>query len=147
MNHPSAINTLIELAVTETDEAAKRLGHAIRAGEDAEKKLALLLQYREDYAARCQSSLEVGLSASGYRNFQVFLEKLDNAVTGQQQVVQAAQQRIAQERGAWQAGERKRMSYGTLANRAEKEALRKENKRDQKMTDEQAARLTLYKRQ
>lgn len=146
MSQPSALHTLIELAVTETDEAAKRLGLAIRVGDEAEKKLALLLQYRDDYAARFQASLTTGLTAQGYRNFQLFLEKLDSAITGQQQVVATAGLRIEKERGAWQAGERKRMSFNTLVTRAEKDALRKENRRDQKMTDEQAARLAIYKR-
>lgn len=146
MATPSAIETLIELATNATDEAAKKLGFAIRSGEDAEKKLALLLQYREDYASRFQANLAVGLSAMGYRNFQVFLEKLDHAIAGQQQVVHEAQRRIVDERGNWQANERKRMSYDTLATRAHREALRKETRRDQKLTDEHAARQTLYKR-
>jgi flagellar FliJ protein len=146
MTLPSALNTLIELAATETEEAAKRLGLAIRAGDEAQDKLNLLLQYREDYAARFQADLAKGLTAMGYRNFQVFLEKLDGAITGQQQAVHAAQKRIDQARSAWQAGERKRMSYSTLADRAHKVAQHKEQRLDQKMTDEQAARLSLYKR-
>lgn len=146
MSLPSAIDTLIELATNATDEAAKRLGHAIRAGEEAEKKLTLLFQYREDYAARFQSSLEVGLSASGYRNFQLFLDKLDQAIGGQQLVVRDTQRRIVEERSAWQASERKRMSYGTLVARAHKEEQRKETKRDQKLTDEHATRASHYKR-
>ncbi|HCE09571.1 MAG TPA: flagellar export protein FliJ [Oxalobacteraceae bacterium] len=146
MGIPSAINTLIELATNATDEAAKRLGHAIRAGEEAEKKLTLLFEYREDYAARFQSSLEAGLSISGYRNFQLFLDKLDQAIGGQQLVVRDTQRRIGEERSAWQASERKRMSYGTLVSRAVKEEQRKETKRDQKLTDEHAARTSQYKR-
>ena len=146
MTLPTAISTLIELATTETEEAAKRLGLAIRAADDADKQLQLLLHYRDDYAARFQANLAAGLNAMGYRNFQLFMDKLDTAINGQTQIVQDAKKRVERERGAWQAGERKRMSYGTLANRAEKEAQRKENKRDQKITDEQAARLALYKR-
>lgn len=146
MATPSAIDTLIELAANATDEAAKRLGLAIRAGEEAEKKLTLLLQYRDDYAARCQANLTVGLTASGYRNFQLFLEKLDQAIGGQQLVLREAQRRIAEARSAWQTSERKRMSYDTLATRAHKEELRKESKRDQKLTDEHAARQGQYKR-
>jgi flagellar FliJ protein len=146
MTLPSALDTLIELAVTETEEAAKRLGLAVRAGDEAQNKLNLLMQYRDDYSARFQAELATGLSAMGYRNFQVFLEKLDSAIAGQQQAVQAAQRRIEMERSAWQEGERKRMSYGTLADRAQKATQRKENRLDQKMTDEQAARLALLKR-
>ena len=146
MTIPSAIGTLIELAAKDSDEAAKRLGLAIRAGDETEKKLALLVQYRDEYAARFQSGSANGLTAQGYRNFQMFLDKLDDAITGQQQAVQAAQQRIQRERSAWQEHERKRLSYGTLATRAQKEEQRKETKRDQKQTDEQATRAIHYRR-
>jgi len=142
----SAIQTLIELATQDTDEAAKRLGQAVRAGDETEQKLALLQQYRADYAARFQASMAAGLSASGYRNFQLFIDKLDQAIAGQEEVVRAAQARVAQERGAWQASERKRMSYDTLATRAQKEQQKQDNRRDQKQNDEHAARAMFRKR-
>ena len=141
----SALQTLIELATTETDAAAKRLGLAIRAGEEAEQKLALLMQYREDYAERFQVTMAAGVTAAGYRNFTLFMDKLDAAINGQQDIVGGAQRRIAAERAAWQAGERKRMSYGTLVSRANKAEAVREGKRDQKQTDELAARKALYK--
>jgi flagellar export protein FliJ len=50
-----------------------------------------------------------------------------------------------QEKSAWQASERKRMSYSTLNDRADAAALKLENKRDQKQMDEHAARQA-YKR-
>jgi len=142
----TALDTLIELATNETDEAAKRLGRAIHACEDTEQKLALLLQYRDDYQARFRSGLTTGISASGYRNFQLFLDKLDTAIAGQQQIVDDAKKRMGDERSAWQSSERKRMSYDTLAVRAEKAELLKENKRDQKPMDDFATRQANYKR-
>ncbi|CAL62031.1 flagellar FliJ protein [Herminiimonas arsenicoxydans] len=142
----SALDTLIELASKESDEAAKRLGHCMKAAEDSEQKLALLMQYRDDYATRFQQNLANGLTAMGYRNFQLFLDKLENAISSQQLVVRDAHIHVEQERSAWQASERKRMSYGTLANRALKARQLAENKRDQKQTDEHAARQFLYKR-
>lgn len=142
----SALDTLIELASKESDEAAKRLGHCMKAAEDSEQKLALLMQYRDDYATRFQQNLANGLTAMGYRNFQLFLDKLENAISSQQLVVRDAHIHVELERSAWQASERKRMSYGTLANRALKARQLAENKRDQKQTDEHAARQFLYKR-
>ncbi|HYD95699.1 MAG TPA: flagellar export protein FliJ [Noviherbaspirillum sp.] len=141
-----ALETLIELATTQTDEAAKRLGLAIRACEDTEQKLAMLLQYRDEYEARFRTGLSSGISMAGYRNFQLFMEKLDTAIAGQQRIVEDAKQRIVDERSAWQACERKRMSYGTLATRAQKVEERKANKRDQKLMDEFATRQANYKR-
>jgi flagellar FliJ protein len=141
-----ALETLIELATNATDEAAKRLGQAIRTCEDTEQKLTLLLQYREDYHARFQSGLLSGISMAGYRNFQMFLDKLDTAIAGQQKIVEDAKRQIDNERSAWQSSERKRMSYDTLATRMEKEEQRKAGKREQKMMDEYATRLASQKR-
>jgi flagellar FliJ protein len=146
MTIPTAIDTLIELATSATDEAAQKLGRAIRAADDTEKKLALLLQYRDEYAARFQANMVAGLTPISYRNYQCFLDKLDQAISGQQQVVREAHRQVATDRTAWQASERKRMSYDTLANRALQAAQRKESKRDQKQSDEHAARQLLYKR-
>jgi len=141
-----ALETLIELATNETDEAAKRLGLAVRACEDTEQKLAMLLQYREEYEARFQASLLSGVTAAGYRNFQLFLDKLDTAIAGQQRIVDDAKRRIVDERSQWQSCERKRMSYDTLATRMQKVEERKANKRDQKLMDEFATRQSNYKR-
>lgn len=143
----SALETLIELATTATDEAARRLGNAIRATDKAEKKLALLVQYRDDYSARFQAKMaNGGVTPMTFRNFQAFLDKLDEAIVGQQQVVQEAANGVSRERGNWQASERKRMSYDALASRELKKEQQRDNKRDQKQNDEFAARVTQDKR-
>jgi flagellar FliJ protein len=142
----AALETLIELATSATDEAAKRLGNAIRATDKAEKKLALLQKYRDEYTARFQVKMTHGVSAMGYRNFQAFIEKLDAAIIGQQQLVQEAENGVSKEKGAWQKSERKRMSYDTLANRLAHEEQRRANKADQKLTDEHTTRQGQFKR-
>jgi len=143
----SALETLIELATTASDEAARRLGNAIRATDKAEKKLALLVQYRDDYSARFQTKMaNGGVTPMTFRNFQAFLEKLNEAIDGQQQVVKEAVNGVSRERGNWQANERKRMSYDTLASRELKKEQQRDSKRDQKQNDEFAARLAQTKR-
>lgn len=146
MASPSALETLIELATSATDEAAKRLGRAIQATDRAEKKLALLEQYRNDYTARFEVRMAQGVSPMNYRNFQAFIEKLDEAIVGQKLLVLEAENGVVREKGAWQDSERKRMSYDTLANRALKAEQARDNKRDQKLNDEHAARQGQYKR-
>jgi flagellar FliJ protein len=141
----SALETLIELASLATDEAAKRLGNAIKATDKAEKKLVLLQQYRADYLARFQVKMGQGLTPMHYRNFQAFIEKLDEAIVGQQQLVIDAESGVTREKGAWQASERKRLSYDTLANRASKKESQRENKREQKLSDEHATRQEQFK--
>ncbi len=145
MAAPSALDTLIDLAHRETDDAAIRLGNALRAGEEARQKLDLLQQYRDDYTDRCQASLTQGISATHFMNFQAFMQKLDCAVAGQRKVVDDTQQRIADARAAWQRCEQKKMSFVTLAERAGQAAVHRELRREQKQNDEFAARRALYK--
>lgn len=145
MASPSALNTLIDLANKEADEAAKQLGAALRASEETVQKLDLLLQYRDDYALRCQSNMASGISTTHFNNFQVFMQKLEHAIAGQQKVVSDAQHRAEQARAVWLACEQKKMSFVTLADRASKEGARRESWRDQKQNDEHAARRSLHK--
>ena len=140
MANPDTLNTLIELANKETDEAAKQLGAALRLKEDAIQKLDLLLQYRDDYAQRYEATLSAGISAAQINNFQVFIHKLDSAIAGQQKVVTESARRAEQARTVWISCEQKKMSFVTLSNRASKDIARRELWRDQKQNDEFAAR-------
>ena len=146
MANRSALDTLIELTQREVDDAAKRLGAAIRAADETEQKLTMLLGYRDDYAIKLDAAQVNGITPMAYRNFVAFLDKLDNAINGQREVVKHAHHKSGVEKAAWQESERKRMSYRTLSDRAAAEALRLENKRDQKQMDEHAARQAYYKR-
>jgi flagellar protein FliJ len=147
MATPTALDTLIELATKDSDAATKQLGRCIRIRDDAQQKLDMLLQYRDEYALRFEQNSTRGLSATAYRNFQLFIEKIDSVLAGQHEVLKLAQGRIDEAKTAWQACERKRLSYDTLATRAKNAARTAAGKRDQKQSDEQASRMTYYNKQ
>ena len=140
MANPSALETLIELAQRDSDDAAKRLGAALKGVEEAEQKLQMLLGYRDDYANKLDQAQMNGITPFAYANFVAFVGKLDNAINGQQEVLKHAKYKSDLEKATWQESERKRLSYRTLNDRAAAEALKIENKRDQKMMDDHAAR-------
>ena len=140
----SPISTMIEIAVKDSEDAAKRLGKAIKAHEETEKQLSLLSQYRKDYELRFQDNAAKGISAAQYLNFQAFINKLDGAVDGQKQVVRDAEHKIKMAREQWQESEKKRLSYDTLNNRAISVRQKQEAKLEQKQTDELAARTLFY---
>ncbi len=146
MAQASALETLIDLAQRDADAAAKRLGIALKAVEEAEQKLQMLHDYRDDYATRLDAAQMAGITPFAYHNFVAFVAKLDNAIAGQREVLKHAQYKSGLERAAWQESERKRLSYRTLSERAAAAALKIENKRDQKLMDDHAARGAFYKR-
>lgn len=142
----SALNTLIELAQNEVENAAKYLGQTIKAKDDAIEQLGLLTQYRADYETRLQNNAQKGLSVTQFANFQGFIAKLDQAIEGQKKLVIDAEYKVDKAKKNWQACEKKRLSYQTLINRNIATELKKENKRDQKQTDERATRTLFYKK-
>jgi flagellar FliJ protein len=146
MAKSSALDTLIDLAQRESDDRARRLGAALKAVEEAEQKLQMLLGYRDDYETRFAQAQMAGITPMAHRNFVAFVDKLENAINGQREVLKHAEYKSGMEKSAWQASERKRLSYRTLNERAAAEALRLENKRDQKAMDEHAARQAHFRR-
>lgn len=146
MASQSQLETLIDLAQRASDAAAKRLGVALKAVSDAEEKKQMLIGYRDEYARRFEAAQQAGITPMAYRNFQAFMVKLDNAISGQQEVLRVAKLRSDEEKAAWQESERKRLSYTTLMDRAAQIKLKREAKLDQKQTDEHAARQAYYKR-
>jgi flagellar protein FliJ len=136
MPRTSALNTLIELARTRTDDAAKRLGNLNMQSMDLQEKLALLLQYRDEYRARFAVSMQRGLKASDWRNYQEFLDRLDAAIAEQREVLALMNQRLKAGQSAWQAARRTLTSYDTLAQRQVRNELTRAARSEQKQTDE-----------
>ena len=139
MTKPSALETLIELAKTRADDAARRLGALNNQNMDMEGKLVLLLQYYDEYRARFQASMQRGLTASDWRNYHEFLDKLNAAIAQQREILVSVRQRVAAGQVAWQAARQTLTSYDTLAQRQIRSQLMRAAKCEQKQTDELVA--------
>ncbi|MDQ3184951.1 MAG: flagellar export protein FliJ [Pseudomonadota bacterium] len=141
MTKDSALDTLLELAQTQTDDAAKYLGALNAQGMDMEAKLALLMQYWQEYCARFQASMQQGLTAADWRNYQDFLEKLDTAIIQQREALASARLRVEAGQIAWLSARRTLKSYDTLAQRHMRAELLHMARREQKETDEHASNV------
>ncbi|MYM85133.1 flagellar export protein FliJ [Duganella sp. FT50W] len=146
MASKAQLETLMDLARRETDDAAKRLGASLKQVEEEKQKHEMLVGFQQEYINKFEAAQVAGITPMAYRNFVAFIDKLDTAVKGQQEMIKHAEYRSEQEKAAWQTSERKRMSYSTLNERADAAALKLENQRDQKAMDEHAARGAFYKR-
>jgi len=142
MTKHTALDTLLELAQTRTDDAARRLGVLNAQGVDMETKLALLTQYWKEYSARFQISMQQGITASDWRNYQEFLDKLDAAIVQQREVVASTRQRVEAGQTAWRSAKRTLKSYDTLALRQAGAEMLRVARHEQKETDERASNAT-----
>jgi len=136
----SPLNTLLELARESADEAARALGHCNRQREDAARQLTMLHDYRQDYLEKLQAAMQAGLPATDCRNYQRFITTLDAAIAQQTQVLSEADQQLAAGRGHWRATQRKVNAFTTLQTRAQAAYRQVLARREQRASDEFAAR-------
>jgi len=134
------LDTLTDLARTQTDDAARRLGALQSARLGAGQKLELLLQYRQDYDDQLHQLMNKGLPTAQWRNFQAFLGTLDGAIEQQRAIVAQADSRLDHGRSDWQHHKRRLNSFDTLAERVRRQEMLAQAKREQRDSDERAAR-------
>jgi len=136
----NVLNTLLKLAEEELDSAVESMAKVKRAFDEAKEKGDMLHGYRQDYVNNLAQLLKKGLGKETHNNYQNFIRKLDQAISGQEELIIAAQYQLKVQREIWQEIQRKKMSYEVLLKRAKKKENLLNAKKDQKMTDEYASR-------
>ncbi len=135
------LQTLLDLSQEQLDEAAKRL-HALKARwQEAEDKLRQLQGFRAEYQERFRQAGEGGMSVTAWRDYQLFLGKLDHAVEQQQQDVALRMAEWERGKQDWLVERRKLKAYQTLESRHIQRESAKESRREQKVQDESAGHL------
>lgn len=134
------LQPLLDLAQTRTDEAARKLGELIASERSVEQKLKLLEDYRQEYNERFMQAVREGIGPDAWRNYTAFLGRLDDAVAVQRKAVEQSRQQTAQGQQHWLAQRNRLKAFDTLSQRHQAGVARSEAKREQKLTDEHAAR-------
>ncbi|MBK8335992.1 MAG: flagellar export protein FliJ [Sterolibacteriaceae bacterium] len=134
------LETLLELAQSRADDAAKRLGQLIAAQTEDSRKLELLQQYRADYQARFVAHARNGMRPEEWANYQSFLAKLDEAIEQQGAICRKAQNRTVAGQKNFVEQRNRHKAFNTLAQRHESEEARRAARQDQRAADEHAAK-------
>jgi flagellar FliJ protein len=137
----ASLETLIGLAKNQMEAAYRQIQQLMNDRRDAERQLQALQSYRHDYALRLQSASEGGLSASNYHNFRRFIATLDDAITQQNKVMAQIESRLLGGRQEWNAQKRRLNSYETLLERDARAQKYRENRDEQRSSDEIAMNL------
>lgn len=141
MNKSFQLQPLLDLAQNRTDTATRELGALTVRDIEADRKLQLLIEYREHYRKRFQNSLGDGLHAAELGNYREFMSRLDQAIEQQRQVLATARENVAGGIRKLQQQQRALNSYDTLADRHRSAQRKIAENREQKTLDEHAANL------
>ena len=140
MTKPFSLQTIHELMKTRADEATQQLARLLASERSAKEKLDMLQNYRDDYAERFRAAAQNGLTQGQWRNYQSFLDRIDEAIVAQKKAVAQQVQRTESGKTNWQQQRMKLKAFDTLSDRHFASENAREMKQDQKAQDEFAAR-------
>jgi flagellar protein FliJ len=140
MNKPFHLQPLLDLSNLRLDEATRQLGKLIAGEQESSQRLAMLIEYRDEYHARFLASAGNGIGPDAWRNFQHFLGRLDQAIEQARVMVTASKQRTALGQRNWLDKRGKVKAFDTLSQRHQARMLVTEARQAQKQSDEHAAR-------
>jgi flagellar FliJ protein len=145
MTKPFSLKLLINLAQHQNDSATRKLGQLNNQQQSAQQQLEILRQYRRDYQARLQASAQDGMDHAELRNFQGFINKLDEAIAQQAQAVEQSKVSTQAGRVEFDSTRRKLKSFDMLQQRHTEEQKKIAEKSEQKSLDEHTNRAAVSK--
>lgn len=145
MAKPFSLQTVLELMQIRADDATLRLAQLIANERDANNKLEMLQQYRDEYATRFKQAAQNGIPPRQWHNYQEFINRLDEAIDAQRQAVAMQAKHTADGQSHWQQQRKKLKAFDTLSDRHFASEEAQEVRREQKTQDEFAARFTADK--
>ncbi|WP_288842299.1 flagellar export protein FliJ [uncultured Deefgea sp.] len=135
---------LLQLAIDQREDAARLMQAAQAAWLLARNKLEQVDGFRHEYRARLANSAQTGMSIGQWRDYQLFLAKLDGAADQQIFEVERLALEYERHKNDWQSCERKVKAFEALRDRHNQAELRKEGQQEQKLLDEFNSRLGRY---
>jgi flagellar FliJ protein len=145
MSKPFTLQPLIDLTQHQNETATRKLGQLNRMEQSAQQKLDMLMEYRKDYQNRLQEASKQGLDQLQLRNFQHFINKLDEAISQQRKAVEQSKVSTQMGRAEFDATQRKLKSFDMLHQRHLDAQKKIAEKSEQKNLDEHTSRLSAYK--
>lgn len=132
------LQPLLDLANERADLGAQRLALLKLHWQSQEDKLQQLYLRREEYRQRLADTLANGVEMPRLRDFQVFLQKLEEPIRQQQIAVQQAQFSWEECQGAWLEQRRKQKTFDILKQHHQHAETQRENRLEQREHDEYA---------
>lgn len=145
MSHKSPLHTLQELAHTRVDEATRHLGELMASKNACEVKLSMLQDYRKEYCLRFMQSARNGIDPRAWSNYASFIGKLDEAIRSQEIIVERSRKATEKGQEKWISEHTRAKAFDTLNERQMHKEMLRQNKIEQRQSDEHA--IKHFKRQ
>lgn len=141
MKKSQRIKTIVDIKATQEKNALEVLGAAQRKFQSMQTQVEGLRNYRKEYQDRFDRLGVKGVNVAQLLEFRSFIDKLDIAIIGQEQVLSSIEAELKAKRKIWEELHHKTQSLQKVCDSALAVEMKQEAKREQLEQDERASRI------
>lgn len=142
MNSSDRFKPVLKVAASREANAARRFGESQKQHREEANKLESLRQYHSEYMTRFQQTASSGMNASQLREYQAFLNKLEQAILEQEEIVRRSKLNCTEHKQQWAAKHVRTQTMDKAMDRMVKSEQKEKDAQEQKVSDEIAQRIT-----
>jgi flagellar FliJ protein len=135
------IKTIVDIKATQEKNALEVLGAVQRKLLSMQTQVEGLRNYRKEYQDRFDQLGIKGINVAQLLEFRSFIDKLDKAIIGQEQVLSSIEAELMTKRKIWEELHHKTQSLQKVCDSALAIEMKQEAKREQLEQDERASRI------
>lgn len=136
MSRTNRLQPIAKISRQHERNAARLHGDVIRQADQQQKQLDELISYRNQYLKAFQSAGKSGISAIQMRDYRLFINRLDEAITQQQQSVTNGQQECEVSQENWMdKRNQSKMINKVVENRQQLEHQQREKREQRELED------------
>ncbi|PPK74446.1 flagellar FliJ protein [Methylobacter tundripaludum] len=141
MKKSQRIKTIVEIKANQEKNALEVLGGAQRQLQSMQAQVEGLRNYRKEYQDRFDQLGAKGVNVAQLLEFRSFIDKLDKAIMGQEQILSSIEAEVIAKRKIWEELHHKTQSLQKVCDSALVVEMKQEAKREQQEQDERASRI------
>ncbi|MBY0439901.1 MAG: flagellar export protein FliJ [Burkholderiales bacterium] len=138
MSRRFPLQPLVDLYADRVEAAERRLQALDADRRQAKEKLAQVEAYRVEYRERLQLSLAQGMNVTQVRDYQAFLNRLDEACGQQGAEVAVREAAYLEGQKDWLEQRRRKKAFDALSTRHEQSENARETRLEQRLQDDHA---------
>lgn len=128
------LKKIVSLASSEERRHGAATGKSRAQLDDQMARLGELNAYRQGYAEAPQAT--TGVSSAHWKDYQSFLQRLDQAVAAQQQIVRDSEQNLELHRRRWMAKRQRLESLQRVLDRYRDDERAEQDRQQQRLDDD-----------
>lgn len=141
MKKSQRIKTIVDIKATQEKNALEVLGAVQRRLQNMQAQIEGLRNYRKEYQDRFDLLGVKGVSVAQLLEFRSFIDKLDKAIIGQEQMLSSIEAEVIAKRKIWEDLHHKTQSLQKVCDSALVVEVKQEARREQQEQDERASRI------